>query len=85
MSDHSSARTWVISRARAETISGKRSVMPPGWMPVPWSVTPPLRQAASTSATWGVLKGKNQPSGVTTFFPDSRIRITSAVLGMMGA
>ena len=26
---------------RAETASGNRSVMPPGWIPVPWTVAPP--------------------------------------------
>ena len=40
MSENSSARTWVIDPESAEIISGNRSVMPPGWMPVPCSVTP---------------------------------------------
>jgi hypothetical protein len=47
MSDHSSARTCVIARESDEIASGKRSVMPPGWIPVPCSVALPLRQAAS--------------------------------------
>ena len=38
MSENSSARTWVTRALTAETISGNRSVMPPGWMPVPCSV-----------------------------------------------
>ena len=46
---NSSARTWVIPALSAETMSGKRSVMPPGWMPVPCSVEPPSRQAASSA------------------------------------
>ena len=42
MSENSSARTWVIDWDRAETTNGIRSVTPPGWMPVPWMVEPPL-------------------------------------------
>ena len=42
MSENSSARIRVIEPESAETISGNRSVMPPGWMPVPCSVTPAL-------------------------------------------
>ena len=38
MSLNSSARTCVMRDDSADTISGKRSVMPPGWMPVPCSV-----------------------------------------------
>ena len=53
MSENSSARTCVTLRESADTMSGKRSVMPPGWMPVPCSVTPPARHAASSSATLG--------------------------------
>ena len=34
-----------------DSISGNRSVMPPGWMPVPCRVTPASRQTASSSAT----------------------------------
>ena len=40
MSENSSARTWVTEPDRAEIMRGKRSVMPPGLIPVPWSVTP---------------------------------------------
>ena len=48
MSLNSSARTWVMALDSADTISGKRSVMPPGWMPVPCRVTPPSAQASSS-------------------------------------
>jgi hypothetical protein len=34
----------------AEIISGKRSVMPPGWMPVPWRVVPLSLAMASNRA-----------------------------------
>jgi hypothetical protein len=61
----------------AEIIRGKRSVMPPGWMPVPCSVTLPLRQASSMRGVPGLCGGKNHPIGVTTLTPDSRIRTTS--------
>ena len=85
MSENSSARTWRMLRESAEIISGKRSVMPPGWMPVPCSVTPPRRHAASSSATLALARsGKNQPSGVTTFLPDSRMRITSSGFASSG-
>ncbi len=47
MSENSSARTWVMEPERAEIISGNLSVMPPGWMPVPWSVTPAARAMPS--------------------------------------
>ena len=40
MSENSSARTWVTEPDRAEIMRGKRSVMPPGLIPVPCSVTP---------------------------------------------
>ncbi len=50
MSENSSARTWVTRALTPETISGKRSVIPPGWMPVPCSVVPPSRQAASIAS-----------------------------------
>ena len=42
MSDHSSARTDRTEPDSADTISGNRSVMPPGWMPVPCSVVAAL-------------------------------------------
>ena len=51
MSENSSARTWVTRALTAETISGNRSVIPPGWMPVPCSVDPPSAQAASIAST----------------------------------
>ena len=38
MSENSSARTWVTRALTPLTMSGNRSVMPPGWMPVPCSV-----------------------------------------------
>ena len=50
MSENSSARTRVMEPDRAETMRGKRSVMPPGWMPVPCRVTPAARQTASRRA-----------------------------------
>lgn len=44
-SENSSARTWVITADDSDdTISGKRSVMPPGWMPDPCSVALSARQ-----------------------------------------
>jgi hypothetical protein len=57
MSENSSARTCVMARESAENTSGKRSVMPPGWMPVPCSVVPPLRQAPSSAATFVLRNG----------------------------
>ena len=57
MSENSSARTCVTVRESAEIISGKRSVMPPGWMPVPCSVTPAATHAASSSAGPGLRNG----------------------------
>ena len=51
MSENSSARTWVTRALTAEIISGNRSVIPPGWMPVPCSVDPPSRQASSSAPT----------------------------------
>ena len=42
MSENSSARTWVTAREKDESTSGIRSVTPPGWIPVPCSVTPPF-------------------------------------------
>ncbi len=84
MSENSSARTWVMDWERADTANGKRSVMPPGWMPVPCTVDPPLRHAASmrcSSRPWG----KNQLSGVTTFFPEANSRTTTAGSAMTGA
>ena len=52
MSENSSARTWVMADDSDDTINGNRSVMPPGWMPEPCSVTPPST-AASTIARDG--------------------------------
>ena len=50
MSLNSSERTCATPALSAETISGKRSVMPPGWMPVPCRVVPPSAHAASIAA-----------------------------------
>ena len=50
MSLNSSDRTWVTPALSAETMSGKRSVMPPGWMPVPCRVEPPSAHAASMTS-----------------------------------
>ena len=55
-SENSSARTWVIADDSDDTISGKRSVMPPGWMPDPCSVAPPARQASSMACTAGLCR-----------------------------
>ena len=52
MSENSSERTWVTDAVRAETISGNRSVIPPGWIPVPCSVDRPSAHAASIAATF---------------------------------
>jgi hypothetical protein len=84
MSENSSARTLVIDPAMAEIISGKRSVMPPGWMPVPCRVTPAALHTASNRAR-SESGGKNQPRGVTTLVPDSRIRATTPGSAMSGA
>ena len=83
MSENSSARTWVIDWDRADTINGNRSVIPPGWMPVPWTLVPPDAQAASITDS-SRPPGKNQLSGVTTFAPEARIRATVAVSAMIG-
>ena len=83
MSENSSARTWVIDWDRADTMSGKRSVMPPGWIPVPWMVVPPSAQAASMRDS-SRPPGKNQFKGVTTFFPDASSRATTAGSAMTG-
>ncbi len=53
MSENSSIRTWRMLRHNDDTMSGNRSVMPPGLMPVPCKVELPLRQASSSSATLG--------------------------------
>src|ERR1700684_2835525 len=45
MSENSSARTWVIADERDDTISGNRSVMPPGWMHDPCRVHTAARGA----------------------------------------
>lgn len=84
MSENSSARTCVTRPESADTMSGKRSVMPPGWMPVPWSVVRPAWHAASSAATSGDRHGKNQPSGVTTFFPERRMRAMSSASSRIG-
>ena len=47
MSENSSARTWRTAPDSAEMTNGNRSVMPPGCMPVPCSVTPAARHTAS--------------------------------------
>ena len=57
MSENSSARTCVIDADNADSISGNRSVMPPGWMPVPCSVASPSAHAAS-------IVGGRRPVGV---------------------
>src|SRR6202044_584300 len=85
MSENSSARTWVTAEDSDEIISGNRSVMPPGWMPDPCSVTPPATAASATALTAGLLRsGYTQPTGVTTFFPDRRMATTSSSLGISG-
>ena len=64
-------------------MSGKRSVIPPGWMPVPWSVLPPAAQAASMAVV-SIRFGYTQPSGVTMSRPASRIRQTSFGFATIG-
>ena len=44
----------------AEIISGNRSVMPPGWMPVPCSVTPAARHTASNARP--LVVGRVEPA-----------------------
>ena len=83
MSLNSSARTWVIDCDRADTISGNRSVIPPGWIPVPWTEVPPAVHAASIADS-SRPAGKNQLSGVTTLAPDARIRATTDGSAMIG-
>ena len=46
MSLNSSDRTCVTLALSAETISGNRSVMPPGWIPVPCRVLSPSAHAS---------------------------------------
>src|ERR1700683_1094582 len=85
MSENSSARTWVTAEDSDEIISGNRSVMPPGWMPDPCSVTPPATAASAIALTAGLLRsGYTQPTGVTTFLPDRRMATTSSSLGISG-
>ena len=85
MSENSSARTWVTADDSDDTISGNRSVMPPGWMPDPCSVTPACTAAWAIALTAGLLRsGYTQPTGVTTFLPDRRIAMTSSSLGIRG-
>jgi hypothetical protein len=57
MSENSSALTWRMRLDSANSMSGKRSVMPPGWMPVPCSVARPCWHAASIAATSIDAKG----------------------------
>src|SRR5271168_867357 len=85
MSENSSARTWVTADDSEDTMSGNRSVMPPGWIPDPCRVTP-ASSAASAMALWrGLLRsGYTQPTGVTTFLPDRKIATTSSSLGTSG-
>ena len=74
MSENSSARTWVIEPDSAESISGNRSVMPPGWMPVPCSVDAGRRgTTASKSLALGRSADRTSRAASTTFLPDSRI------------
>ena len=47
MSENSSARTWVTADESDDSMSGNRSVMPPGWIPEPCSVTPPSTAASA--------------------------------------
>src|SRR3984893_2109496 len=85
MSENSSARTWVTAEDSDEIISGNRSVMPPGWIPDPCSVTPPSSAASAIALTAGLLRsGYTQPTGVTTFLPDRKIATTSSSLGTSG-
>ena len=85
MSENSSARTWVIEPDRAEMTSGNRSVMPPGWMPVPCNVTPAA--LAMPSALAGQQRGgalQTEPSGrarttITFRRPPSRDPLTLTV------
>ena len=58
----------VIDPDSADSTSGKRSVMPPGWMPVPCSTLPERRHSSSSSAS-SSPRGWIQPSGVTTLVP----------------
>jgi hypothetical protein len=83
MSENSSARTWVIDCESADTISGNRSVIPPGCIPVPWTEVPPAAQAASMADSSRV-PGKNQLSGVTTLAPEDRILATAPGSAMIG-
>ena len=83
MSLNSSARTWVIDCDSADTISGNRSVIPPGWIPVPWTEVPPAAHAASIADS-SRPAGKNQLSGVTTLAPEARIRATIDGSAMIG-
>ena len=83
MSENSSDRTWVTPADSAETMSGNRSVIPPGWMPVPCSVEPPASQAA-TRAPVVDGSGLTQPTGVTTFLPARSRATTSSSSGISG-
>src|ERR1700722_18200365 len=85
MSENSSARTCVTADESDDSISGNRSVMPPGWMPDPCRGTP-LSTAAFATALWRAFPGSGytQPTGVTTFLPDRKIATTSSSLGTNG-
>ena len=74
-----------MSRQKPERSTGICSVMPPGLMPVPCTLTPACRQAPSSSAMSAVRGGKNQPVGVTTLRPARTMRSSSAGLGSIGA
>ena len=83
MSLNSSARTWVIDCDRADTMRGNRSVIPPGWIPVPCTEVPPAAHAASIADS-SRPAGKNQLSGVTTLAPEARMRLTTDGSAMIG-
>src|SRR5689334_22130169 len=84
MSENSSARTRVTLFDSADTINGNRSVMPPGWMPVPCNVTCASRQAAVRPSTWSGA-GYHQPTGVTMFLPDRSSCSTTSLSASIGA
>lgn len=85
MSENSSARTWVTADDSEDSMSGNRSVMPPGWMPDPCRVTPASSAASATALCRGLPgSGYTQPTGVTTFLPERRIVMTSSSFGTRG-
>jgi hypothetical protein len=83
MSENSSARTNVVADVMADSISGKTSLIPPGSIPVPCRVAPPSCAAVSSGPSFGPRW--NQPTGVTTFFPERRSAATSSGFGSSGA